>query len=210
MMHAQGKEESSRQIERLNPCATPALPRLGLRWAGRGAGLGGGVAAATRCLMWASASCTWSIRIRHRSPLPSRARARSMAANSPWISSTWRVRAAPCKPWCSRASTSPSARPRWQVADFTVAQSKAVPNAVYAGSVPYLMLAGNLIAGWQMARALLAAEKLLAAGQDTAFMQAKIATARFYAEHILPRTAPLREAIVEGAASVTALALDAF
>jgi len=97
-----------------------------------------------------------------------------------------------------------------QVADFTVAQSKAVPNAVYAGSVPYLMLAGNLIAGWQMARALLAAEKLLAAGQDTAFMQAKIATARFYAEHILPRTAPLREAIVEGAASVTALALDAF
>jgi hypothetical protein len=29
--------------------------------------------------------------------------------------------------------------------------SKAHPNAVYAGSVPYLMLAGNVMAGWQMA-----------------------------------------------------------
>ena len=95
-----------------------------------------------------------------------------------------------------------------QVVDFVVAQT--APNAVYAGSVPYLMLAGNLVAGWQMARALLAAEKLLAAGQDAAFMQAKIATARFYAEHILTRTTSLREAIVEGADSVTAMALEQF
>jgi len=95
-----------------------------------------------------------------------------------------------------------------QVVDFVVAQT--APNAVYAGSVPYLMLAGNLVAGWQMARALLAAEKLLAAGQDAAFMQAKIATARFYAEHILTRTTSLREAIVEGAGSVTAMALEQF
>src|SRR5256885_2547273 len=57
------------------------------------------------------------------------------------------------------------------------------------------MLAGNLVAGWQMGRALLAAEQLLHKGQDAAFMRAKIATARFYAEHILVKAAGLRDAI---------------
>ncbi|MEO6279172.1 acyl-CoA dehydrogenase [Roseateles sp.] len=94
------------------------------------------------------------------------------------------------------------------VVDFIAAQAKANPNAAYAGSVPYLMLAGNLVAGWQLARALLAAEDAMAT--DKAFMEAKIVTARFYAEHILPRTASLRAAIVDGADSVTAMSLEAF
>ncbi len=97
-----------------------------------------------------------------------------------------------------------------QVVDFIASQAKGNPNAAFAGSVPYLMLAGNLMAGWQLARALLVAEDKLAAGEDTAFMQAKIATARFYAEHILAKVPGQRDAIVEGADSVTALALDAF
>jgi alkylation response protein AidB-like acyl-CoA dehydrogenase len=96
------------------------------------------------------------------------------------------------------------------VVDFVAAGSKAGPNAVYAGSVPYLMLAGNLMAGWQMGRALLVAEKAIAAGDDVAFMQAKITTARFYADHILCKAGGLRDSIVEGASSVTALPLDAF
>ena len=96
------------------------------------------------------------------------------------------------------------------VVDFVVAQNKTAPNAVYAGSVPYLMLAGNLVAGWQLARALLVAEEHLARGEDTAFMQAKIVTARFYADHLLSKAPGLRDSIVEGADSVTALALDAF
>ncbi len=41
-------------------------------------------------------------------------------------------------------------------------------------------------------------------------MQAKIATARFHAEHILNRAPALRDSIVDGAASVTALALESF
>ncbi|MDY0747053.1 acyl-CoA dehydrogenase [Paucibacter sp. R3-3] len=94
--------------------------------------------------------------------------------------------------------------------DFIAASGKTDPNAAYAGSVPYLLLAGNLVAGWQMARALMVAEDKLAAGEDADFMTAKIATARFYAEHILPRTQALRDAIVDGAESVTALALDLF
>src|SRR5450755_593682 len=70
-----------------------------------------------------------------------------------------------------------------QVVDFVVAGSKDNPNAVFAGSVPYLMLAGNVVAGWQMARALLAAERMLGAGEgDSSFLEAKVITARFYAE----------------------------
>ena len=96
------------------------------------------------------------------------------------------------------------------VVNFMAGQSKSDPNAVYAGSVPYLMLAGNLVAGWQLGRSLLAAQRLAAEGNDVAFMQAKIATARFYAEHLLAKAPGTRDAIVEGAASVTALPLDAF
>ncbi|WCM94862.1 acyl-CoA dehydrogenase [Acidovorax sp. NCPPB 2350] len=96
-------------------------------------------------------------------------------------------------------------------ARFIAGSAKADPNAAFAGSVPYLMLAGNLAAGWQMGRALLAAQALQARGQgDAAFLEAKVATARFYAEHILVRARAQRDAIVEGAASVTALAPDAF
>ncbi|MEZ0308056.1 MAG: acyl-CoA dehydrogenase C-terminal domain-containing protein, partial [Ramlibacter sp.] len=82
------------------------------------------------------------------------------------------------------------------------------PNAVFAGSVPYLMLAGNLMAGWQLARSLLAAQEHMS--EDKPFMQAKITTARFYADHILSKAPGIRDAIVEGADSVTALALEAF
>ncbi|MCZ8255225.1 MAG: acyl-CoA dehydrogenase C-terminal domain-containing protein, partial [Polaromonas sp.] len=84
------------------------------------------------------------------------------------------------------------------------------PNAVFAGSVPYLMLAGNVVAGWQMARSLLVAQEQIAQGVDVAFMQAKITTARFYADHLLTKAPGVRDSIVEGADSVTALALEAF
>ena len=58
-----------------------------------------------------------------------------------------------------------------QVVDFVAGNTKASPNAVFAGSVPYLMLAGNLMAGWQLARALLVAEEQLAQGEgDAAFL----------------------------------------
>jgi 3-(methylthio)propanoyl-CoA dehydrogenase len=71
-------------------------------------------------------------------------------------------------------------------------------------------LAGNVFAGWQMARSLLAAEDCLAAGEDVAFMQAKIVTARFYADHMLSKAPGVRDSIVEGADCVTALAIEAF
>ncbi len=97
-----------------------------------------------------------------------------------------------------------------EVVDFIAANTRSNPNAAFAGSVPYLMLAGNLMAGWQLGRALLVAEALSAQGQDVAFMQSKITTARFYADHILSRAPGIRDAIVEGAEAVTALTADAF
>ncbi|WP_399684267.1 acyl-CoA dehydrogenase [Xenophilus sp.] len=97
-----------------------------------------------------------------------------------------------------------------EVVKFVAGGAKGSPNDVFAGSVPYLLLAGNLVAGWQLARSLLAAEKLAAQGEDAPFMQAKIATARFYADHILTRVPGQRDAIVGGAASVMALPADAF
>ena len=98
-----------------------------------------------------------------------------------------------------------------QVVDFVAGNTKASPNAVFAGSVPYLMLAGNVVAGWQMARALLVAEDQLAKGEgDAAFLKAKVATAQFYAEHLLNKAPGVADSIVEGGASVTALALDSF
>ncbi|WP_395024172.1 acyl-CoA dehydrogenase [Comamonas odontotermitis] len=97
------------------------------------------------------------------------------------------------------------------VVDFVVSTSKSAPNDVFAGSVPYVMLAGNLVAGWQMGRALLAAQELLAAGNgDKAFLEAKVTTARFYGEHILVKTSALRDEILHGGASVMALPLDSF
>ena len=96
------------------------------------------------------------------------------------------------------------------VVNFVAGNTKASPNAVFAGSVPYLMLAGNVMAGWQMARAMLVAQEQIAAGTDVAFMQAKIITARFYADHLLTKAPGLRDSIVEGAECVTALALEAF
>ena len=96
------------------------------------------------------------------------------------------------------------------VVDFVVSHAKSNPNAVFSGSVPYLMLAGNVVAGWQMARSLLVAQTELAAGVQTDFMRAKIVTARFYADHLLTKATGVRDSIVEGADSVTALALDAF
>jgi len=80
------------------------------------------------------------------------------------------------------------------------------PNAVAAVSVPYLKLWGTVAGGWLMARAALIADAKLSAGAgDADFYRAKIATARFYAEHILPQAAALSTEVVDGASSVLAL-----
>jgi alkylation response protein AidB-like acyl-CoA dehydrogenase len=96
------------------------------------------------------------------------------------------------------------------VVDFVVARTRTDPNAAFAGSVPYLLLAGNLVAGWQLARALLVAQRKLAAGDDVDFMRNKIAIARFYAEHVLTRVPGLRDSVVDGAGAINEVGAEVF
>lgn len=93
-----------------------------------------------------------------------------------------------------------------EVVNYVVANMKSDIKGVFAGSVPYLKLAGVVLGGWQMARAALVAERKLKAGEgDAKFYQAKIATARFFADHVLSQASAYRAAIVEGSAGVLAL-----
>ena len=96
------------------------------------------------------------------------------------------------------------------VVDFVVGRAKSEPNAAYAGSVAYLLLAGILVAGWQLGRAMLVAHQKLAAGDDAAFLNGKIAMGRFYAEHVLTRVPGLRDSVIEGAAAINEVPLAAF
>jgi alkylation response protein AidB-like acyl-CoA dehydrogenase len=98
-----------------------------------------------------------------------------------------------------------------QVVDFVAGNMKSDIKAVFAGSVPYLKMAGVVFGGWQMGRAALVAQKKLAAGgSDAAFFKTKIATARFFADYYLSTAQASRDAIVEGSAGVLALAEDQF
>ena len=98
-----------------------------------------------------------------------------------------------------------------QVVDYVVANTKSDVRAVFAGSVLYLKLAGIVLGGWQMGRAALVAHQKLQGGEgDAAFFKAKIATARFFADHVLSGAGGLRTAIVEGAAGVLALEVEQF
>jgi len=82
------------------------------------------------------------------------------------------------------------------------------PRAQFAGAVPFLKLMGIVAGGWQMARAALAAERKVS--EDKAFYEAKIATARFYADHVLVQAPGLRNTVVNGAAGVMALSEEQF
>ena len=97
------------------------------------------------------------------------------------------------------------------VVEYMLANIKTDIKGVFAGSVPYLRLAGIVLGGWQMARAALIAQQKIDAGAgDVAFYSAKIGTARFFADHILSQASGLRSAIVDGSFGVLALAEDQF
>jgi alkylation response protein AidB-like acyl-CoA dehydrogenase len=83
-------------------------------------------------------------------------------------------------------------------------------DAKFAGATPFLHLTGTVVGGWLMARSALAAHRKSANGGDRSFLEAKIVTARFYAEHVMPRVHALLPEITQGSASVLALAEDQF
>jgi len=95
-----------------------------------------------------------------------------------------------------------------QALAYILANAKSDTKAVYAGSFAYLRLAGLVLGGWQMARSLLAAERLL--DSDPAFYSAKIATARFFAQNVLPQAGALATSIIESGHSTNALEVEQF
>ncbi|OGA16130.1 MAG: acyl-CoA dehydrogenase [Betaproteobacteria bacterium RIFCSPLOWO2_02_FULL_66_14] len=95
--------------------------------------------------------------------------------------------------------------------EFILGQAGKDPRVAFAGAVPFLKLMGIVCGGWQMARAALISERKLAADDgDSAFYSAKIATARFFGDHVLSQAGGLRDSIVNGSAAVMALNEDQF
>jgi acyl-CoA dehydrogenase len=83
--------------------------------------------------------------------------------------------------------------------------------AASVGSVPFLKLLGIVAGGWQMGRAaLVSARRLAEGGGDAGFYQAKITTARFYADHVLSQAPGLAYSVVNGAAAALALPEEMF
>ncbi|KAK73698.1 acyl-CoA dehydrogenase [Bordetella bronchiseptica] len=77
--------------------------------------------------------------------------------------------------------------------DAILEQAASAPRAAYAGGVPYLELWGVVAGGWMHALRARAAAHL-----PQARRQAVLASAGFYARHVLPQAAALRHAIVHG------------
>ena len=110
-----------------------------------------------------------------------------------------------------RAALSAGIGAAGECVDWIVARYAGDIKAVHAGAVPFLKLMGIVAGGWQMARAALVAHRRLAqGGGDRAFYEAKIKTARFYADHVLAQAPALRNTVVQGAAGVMALAEEQF
>ncbi|VCU68996.1 Acyl-CoA dehydrogenase, short-chain specific [Pigmentiphaga humi] len=96
------------------------------------------------------------------------------------------------------------------VVHFIVQHAGRQVREVFAGSVPYLMLAGLVHGGWQMARAALVCRTHIGKGIVDDFYPAKLATAQFYCAHLLPRAHALRLEILQGGASALSLPAEAF
>ena len=95
--------------------------------------------------------------------------------------------------------------------DWMVDTSGSNMRVAYAGAVPYLKLWGVVAGGWQLGRCAQAAvDKLAEAQGDSAFMRAKIATARFYAESLLPQADAYADAVIDGSPTVLALESNLF
>ena len=84
------------------------------------------------------------------------------------------------------------------------------PDLAGAISVNYLMLLGNVVCGWLMAKSAVVAKQRMDAGSNDEFYRNKIKTAKFFAEHILPRSEALKYAVRAGSGSVMSIAIDNF
>ena len=96
-----------------------------------------------------------------------------------------------------------------QATDWLLNNYRDDPDAAGSAAVNFLMLMGYVCGGWQMARAAMVAAQKTASSSDD-FYPGKLATARFYAEHYLPRSAGHFTAIRAGSGTIMALDEDQF
>jgi 3-(methylthio)propanoyl-CoA dehydrogenase len=83
--------------------------------------------------------------------------------------------------------------------EYILANYSADPKKVMVGSVPFLKLFGIVAGGWQLARGAIVSNDRLAEGKgDQAFYAGKIATARFFTEHVLASAPGLAHSIIYG------------
>ncbi len=85
------------------------------------------------------------------------------------------------------------------------------PDDMAGGAYAYMQLVGTLAVGWMWLRLAVLAQDNLEAGEgDARFLQAKLATARFYAEQQLPLCTTLRHRVKAGAGAMMALDAEQF
>ena len=87
----------------------------------------------------------------------------------------------------------------------------ANPNNAGAAAYPYMSLMGIVALGLMWLRMAKASGDILAnGGEDRSFHEAKLVTARFFAERVMPDSSSLRHKIEAGAESLMALPAEAF
>jgi len=95
--------------------------------------------------------------------------------------------------------------------EWLAANAKTGLSGVLTAAVPYLHLAVTVSGGWLMGRAALAAAGYLDRAEgDQAFYRAKIATAQFYADQMLPQAAAYGETVRAGDAALAGIGDEVF
>jgi alkylation response protein AidB-like acyl-CoA dehydrogenase len=123
--------------------------------------------------------------------------------------------------FCDRAPSSGPLRPmlaqlreavrRWRAVTDRIEQRMSDVNLVPAVAFDYLMFAGYVSVAWLWASAAEVAQRRLAdATQERAFFEAKIQTAQFWFDRMLPRIAVHEAAIEAGSASLVSMPEEGF
>ena len=95
--------------------------------------------------------------------------------------------------------------------EWLAVNAKISLSGVLTAAVPYLHLAVTVSGGWFMGKAALAAAGYLDKGEgDQAFYRAKIATAHFYADQMLPQAASYAETVKAGDIALAGVTDDMF
>lgn len=79
-------------------------------------------------------------------------------------------------------------------------------DAGLAGATPYLRMFGTTVGGWLLAKSALRAQELLSEEpENVSFLEAKVETALFFAQQLLPQVTGLLPSVISGADSLFAI-----